>query len=365
VPVPGEALRCDEPSDGDKNAVKALFAQPLPKFEKKKSEDIEDALWRMRAEAAARNGLHIFDPRQVLAPYYDDAYKQMGNSIPLVSYQEMAAQFLGRYGVNLVQPTDTSVYRYGSLMSPFSNSMATGFEGLEVKRHYINLISNVAELPVELVRQVGLTEVVVVKIDDKNIAGMAETATKTANTGRFYIDPSKRMPINTFNHEFFHLWDAKQCKGNSLDKDPSFSAINPSGDRTYVGEKYAEVADKNPGLTISSVIFSKTAQALQEEWNKATLNPGYSKAQSKQYSNMYDALFSNAVTPRPYGLAAIAEDKAVFGEELLSPYAYDLGVFADRSPVAKEKAEYLLARMLQDDPRIVRYFNEVGNRQLS
>ncbi|QQS19800.1 hypothetical protein IPL85_06070 [Candidatus Saccharibacteria bacterium] len=371
--IPGASLfsRCDEPTAEDKAVVDALFAHPLPKFPQDKKESTQDSLWRLRKEAAAKNGLHVFDPRATLDRYSSNLYENNGKNIPLSDYQLMAKEFMARYGVSVIQPTDVTTYPLRGIV-PLSSATITESDEFAIKQNYVTLVRSTAELPVELVNQIGLTEVIVVKIADKTILGRAETATKTKDFGRFYIDATKPTISATFHHEIFHLWDANQCTGrDGIYGDPSFTELNPDGAATYVGMlAYKAKAEANPSLTVENTSNSQAAKDVINEWQIASAKAVFTKEQNAFYTAKYNELFSKAIVHRDYALSDVAEDKAVNGEIILWPYYYNYGAhnnnygaLAPWSSVVRAKSLFLLTRMYQDDPRIVQYYNYVGNRQ--
>lgn len=362
-----ETRACHDPSAEDKAIVDELLAHPLPAYKKVEKESPEDSLWRLRKETAAKYDLTIFDPRAILEPYTQDLSNSYAGEIPIAEYQTMARNFLARYGVRLIQPTDTTPYGT-SIIAPFSPDLIRHREDeYAAKKAYLQLINNIAPLPLEFVQQVGLSEVVVVQINLDQTGGLAEMGTKSKGYGRFYIDPIQSASSGrTSNHELSHLWDANRCSGvHDTNLDPAFVALNPNGAKTYVGrERSRQAAERNPSLSVENIVFSQPAKDVMNEWEVAKATVGYDEAKDQYFAAKFKALFANAVVTNWCGLATASEDKAIIGENILSLQGYSRMLSPD-TPIVSQKTRLLLARLYHDNWRVMRYFYEAGYRRIS
>ncbi len=365
---PWEKPPCDDPTPEELAATDQILStvrvEPLNPPDD--GEDVTAKLIRIRQETAAQYGLTVYDYRSYYKDYSADFYRKPedgGSQIPASEYLKMATDFAAMYGITLSMPqTQDKIIpnNYDVPMTPAANlATASPEQENSIKSAALVLVQNLGDLPVEFVRdQAGLTDIQLVTIGDKNIAGLADPIAGNV----YYVDPAKKIPGQVFNHELTHLWDGKQCEpAFGMHKDPSYVALNPNGMGMYVGHypTPADLAKLAPYNSEYAVTMSPQRKEAVDAWSAASLNGD--EAATNAAKAALDQLYANVAVAEDYGFTNPAEDKAVLGQDILSTFNYHDGILDSRSPIERSKAEFLLARMYHDDPRIVQYFNTVGN----
>jgi hypothetical protein len=367
VPVPKAdiqtpaAATCEVPSTASVTAVTKLFkGVEHITFDGSKTEDPVDELWRNRIIASKKNGLHIIDPRRFTAKFEADADART-EKYSVKDYLNLLDEFTAQYGITVQSAQTHKEAHYGQLLRKISYDTMPKDVQDNVKYNIISFIKNLAELPVELVEQVRLKKVVLADIENPQIGGMADVI----DGGLFYLDPLKPLEQQTFTHEFTHLWHGRHCsEPSAINEDTAYIALNPGGRKIYVGDRYGNPkAWLKPYQSNENLLNTKKYEDIVNELSLSeVLRDRIATADLKRLKSQYKAMKQTVVMKENYGFDNAGEDEATMGEEIFSPYMYPTSILDKDTPILRKKALFLFARMYDDDPRIVRYFEEVGNK---
>lgn len=240
-------------------------------------------------------------------------------------------------------------------MIPYTEENLVASEDIDIKRQLYGFIASTGELPVELVKYMGLKNIVMVHINDtvksgdnENVAGFAEVYSSHPDT--IYVDPTK--PLNyMIPHEMFHLWDAKVCGALGMVYDKQFNALNPKPTST---DAYTFYAAHDGYLSPFGVYQEESKEKLF-----LGLQLAQSDAEKAVVQAKIDALKERVAVADDYGFVDVEEDKATIGQEILS-FSTREKIELVESPILQKKALFLRARLYEDQPKVVEYLARTG-----
>lgn len=352
---PYEHAKCDAPDKKDIRAVTKIFNSPETPAVKNllnNYTDIEQGLTDIRKDAAKKHGLTIFDYRSEFEDLSKDLYAERGSKLSYETYFKRAKGFAARYGVTLkIADSQDDLARY-------DDSVLTeqDLKDENVKYSLYSLIKNLGEMPVELVRYIGLKNIVLVKISDPDTGGWADIY----DGKTYYVDP-KKPSGDAFNHEAFHLWDAKKCGAFGIFADVAYNSLNPRAIYNNSNAPNSVPASTDgTGMYIDGDEMLERTRELREEAMLAETQGNYKKA--KKIKDDIKDIEALVIVTRDLGLKNIAEDKATIGgEKLFNPFTYSYALDKS-SPIIRKKALFILGRIFKDKPEIVRYFADISHR---
>lgn len=310
-------------------------------------------LMAKRQEAARKFNLTVFNyPRKYRTLFSDVKH---GNDIPVSTYLQKANEFAAHYGVTVTAPNPMPDTHSAEQITPIDMGSLSAAEQMNARYTLTRIIDNLGELPIELVKSVGLRHIYLGRIASAPVTGYADMISGDS----MYLDPSKHKDVRDTSHEFTHLWDAKECYGPSgAFQDPEFDALNPANVYDQYPYNPNRQTDRGAYTDRNTVAKSSPAQKLARKIQHDYASNNYARA--GRHWRMYDALFKNVVAMTPYSLKNAAEDKATIGEEIFTPYNYQ-GVYDIGDPILSSKFARLMARIYQAHPRFAKYLIRVGN----
>ncbi len=300
--------------------------------------NIDEGLSETRAIAAERHGLTIYNYREYMQTLDDDLYSDGGPKLPFSTYLDTAKAFLALYDVDLTVDMEAEDKETIEKVDP------TVLESDTVKQSMTVLIRTFGEMPVELVKYIGLKKIRLVTIEEDKVAGFVEPV---GEAGEYFVDPSRAITANVFAHELYHVLDVRLCGPADMRVDDGFTDINPADIYNDRGNYISELDSIDDGLNLYT-----------------DLQLADNEAETAAVQAQIDELKSRVVTPSEYGFTSPVEDKAEVGASLFDPFAY-VRFLRTSSPVLRDKSLFLLARMYHDEPKLVRYFADISHRPTS
>lgn len=181
-------------------------------------------------------------------------------------------------------------------------------EQAKVKQSLVSLIGTLGELPVELVKEIGLKKINMITIPNKKVAGYADI--DVGDT--YHFDPTKFFGTGLI-HEAYHLYDVNHSDPLTMRWDRGFRKLNPS-EQIYTAEF---IKSPNYGDYIS-----------KEEYDALTVKGDDTKKAAK------------VVVSSDYSFTNVAEDKAELGSNVLNSFLIS-GVLDRKMPILRRKALFL------------------------
>lgn len=349
--------RCEVIPQKTIDETQQVFASTWQKFgldQNITGDQIEQYRESHRLAVAAELELTVFDYKAEYKRLADDIYSKT-STIPTKEYFDAAQEFLSRYGVKMVfdsKEIDKGTYPG---VTPYTQENLVASEDIDIKRQLYGFITSTGELPVELVKYMGLKNIVMVHIentvkssDNENVAGFAEVNSSHPDT--IYVDPTK--PLNyLIPHEMFHLWDANVCGALGMMYDKQFNALNPKLTST---DTYRFYAAHEGYLSSIGVYQEENKEKLFLGLQLARNDAEKAAAQAK-----IDALKARVAVAEDYGFVNVEEDKATIGQEILS-FSTRINIESVESPILQKKALLLVARLYEDQPKVVEYLARTG-----
>lgn len=307
-----------------------------------------------RIRVAQKLGVTVYDPFNEFEALNFNALSNDVSDIPTKQYLAAAETMLARYGIAIEYGSDEVKSGAFPGVTGFSKADIIATDDPAIKYQLNSVIQSIGELPVELVRYMGLKKVVLVHIG-KTKAANGEQAAAFAELGNpdpdaIYIDPTEAAS-DVIPHEMLHLWDAKECGPIGMDNDTQYDALNPqptqkgapSFYKAHTG--YLSPTDAGEQESTSGLYLQlKNAQTAQE---RATILA------------QIEAIEARVAVADEYGFSAIYEDKATIGEKLLSPLTRSL-IDDNDSPIVQNKSMLLAARIFEDQPKSIAYLAQTS-----
>jgi len=299
-------------------------------------------------DIANENGLTVFDnkkQREQLEKLVDIEDTSATNS----AYQ-IAAEMMQKYGV---------VLRVPDLEPGMDVEGKTKFQNLSPEEHkairmaLVSLAYTYEDKPKELIDLAGLIRINIqaIKQDKSDLVIMGEAAMLR---GSYIIDPYVGGNINTLvdtnNHELGHLIDAMLCGNNrATEADFVFRSLNPTN-FSYTGLDV-------PTSPIPPTLIDSAPNAMEDATVliNGNLKPNVRKKVRIDLANRV----AHIAFRNPYDAKNRPEDFASNFELLLNQRNYQLIDVLGKSPLGK-KTRFALARIAEKDPRIEKYYTELG-----
>ena len=338
--ITAPAIQCVEATAQDLMAVGDIFGQPESQERRDLAQNypnnIEQGFVDLKAAAAERHGLTVFNYPEIFRDLTIYLQGRNGEEIPFNTYFEKSKEFLALYGIDLSFDDKVS-----EVTHPLDK---TKLETREAKVAMYSLLSSIGQLPVELIQYAGLKRVVLAGINNPEVAGFAITS---GEHDTYYADPNKLTTENGFNHELYHLIDARQCGTVGMTIDLAYSALNPTN--IY--------KDHTGYLTYDE--YGQLTQDLRFRRYYALIDADMQLAEELQ--RQIDEVAAKVVVMEGYSYKNKVEDKATIGGDLLNPDHYMIFLKLG-GPTLKAKFILLMGRIYHDKPGIVRYFADIGHR---
>ena len=327
-------VHCGTPSPQAMNAVRHLFGSPNNGF----GRDIQ----------ATANGLHMANNGygfETQAPPTDP--QEVQTDINRVN------QELQPFGITVSEGTLQNDGYMGDLHNPseaeLNNNLASS----------LNAITNtLADVPVEMVRMSGIKNIVLMSNPKSN----TKTSFYNSQTVAWNIDlPSGLADTST---ALYVGMDLSQCGYNS-ETDASYAAIN--------GRNIYGAASNHTGLSSLSQFGGNYAfydgavqdylKANDQDVANANL-VGQQTGNWQQYCYLLKGAFAQIVVASPDGFSSVEDDKRQLGGFMIEPgneSEYDT-LLSSGSPTLKAKTQFLLGRMYQKNPQVVKYLAAISDR---
>jgi hypothetical protein len=332
---PSEMAACPVPSDQSIETVTTMFDAPIvsPKLpETGKSSEYER--WQQNNNIATSLGLTLPNPTPI------NDLEALDTKV--ASFQDFfgpAHDYLKKFGVELsvARPGEMEL-RDDQIPTPADLEQAT------TKYQVRAAIEGFRALPVEFFAAAGMKRLILAK-NTGDWLGVA-LAADTSDTVMESIDSRADTTVLS-THEVIHLLDAKECGGLAMIRnDPAYAAI--------AGQDIYKEPEKSRAVTFTGKLGQLRNELIENEQS----SPDRAKACEKQAQALEVA--REVVGYSNYGLTDAAEDKAEVGENLAYPSAY--GQMLDRGmPKMRQKFLFLLARLYERAPNVVRFMATVGS----
>lgn len=318
---------CYEPTATEQAAVDQLFiSNPLYQ----RDSQYKNMEWH-QIESAISKRLGM-----TLVPYAlgQEVEQDHTEHAPYKTIFHDARVYLGKFGVQLrvAQPQDFTDGDIGSAPTKQElNRAAASYDIAEIADGF-------HELPLEYVQATGLKTILLIS----HASGEAAYAKIDGPADTVAVDitaaPAEPGP-QLLDHEMYHLLDHRECDSASAQyTDPGYTALN--GRNIYGPGNHAGVfALDSPKLT------------------KLQSQPPEGQADKRTYHKM----LKNVVSYSSYGFTNAVEDKAEMGRNIAVPSDYST-MLSNRTPIIKQKFEYLMARLYHYQPAVVRYFAAISTR---
>lgn len=320
----------------------ATIMQELVGASKGGGGDPTEAAQAFREQVAQRDGLIIFDGRQ-MAQNLVNADEESGRTLSYKVYLAAAQEFMAHYGVEVTLADEHTYLQYGRPLTEEE------LNSPNVKSTLVNLMLSYSNIPVQYVRLAGLRHIVLAgHMAEKGVA--AYTYMDSAHDTN-YFDALLGIEGSTFGHELGHDFDAAMC-GAGADRDHAYRALNGGSDNLYTGETFSDKTLSLEDEERAHIIAIETAQHI--------VNYGGDAQQACQILKDDDATARGVLSvsryhPTPSEAKAEAFAKIFDPTSLVEP-------LDPRYPELRAQLELLFARMDAMDPGLVDYMFRVSHR---
>ena len=301
----------------------------------------------LSAEAARQYGLHVKDPIVFIGNSLGETTTE--RAAQLESFVARANRFLGQYGVKMT--VGYPGYETMGWHKPTDEQMANDTTPQTIE----NIVYGIGSLPIEYVHLSGLKKIVLLanEKEDKNVAAFAPQD-KGLDTIVFNL--AGYGSANTIDHEVYHLLDFRECGGPAAaGRDPGYIRLNTGDIYPPLGSSRSASPDK---LSYDSPAYQGPYRKRLEHMARDVLNHNRKDyCQEEAFQSKDD---KKVVVMTDYAFTNVLEDKAEMGAMFVYPQFF--GDFLDESrPTLRNKFQFLMARLYDRNPNLVRYFAAIGS----
>jgi hypothetical protein len=328
------------PTGEEMRVVEEIVEQPLkPRIEYKPdatTEEIKAGLLKRRLEIAQEHGLTMHDH----LTFTKDLAKDLEGEPQLdyATYVKRAQEFLKNYDITLSLADSSRDFRF---LEGYALDEQT-LESKKVKESLVDLIREIGDQPVELIKEMGIKNIQMLGIGSEKTRGWADMLAGDT----FIFDPTKTIGTGLL-HEGYHLYDVNHADQYSMYDDQGFRSLNPSTEEIY------NQSGKLPANFISQTEYLKSWFSAMNAISDAK-QAGDEKEVTRLTKELEAKAGQVAVTTN-YAFTNIAEDKAELARDIMGG-SLD-GKLERKSPILRRKAIFLLARLYHDKngPAIVKF----------
>jgi hypothetical protein len=248
---------------------------------------------------------------------------------------QRAQEFLKRYDISL-SFADPQQYRFLEASSLDQQTL----ESKKAKQGILDLITEIGDVPVEMIKEMGVKKIDMTKIGIEKTGGYANV--HAGDT--FVFDPTKRLGTG-FLHEGYHLYDVNHADEYSMYDDPIFKSLNPSDENIY------SESGQTPDNYISD--SENLSFELNTQNDLFTAKQQNDEQEVSRIQKELDKKAGQVVVPTNYAFTNVGEDKAEIARHIMGGLLDR--VLARKSPILRRKAVFLLARLYHDNPAFVQF----------